>query len=339
MNLSNIQQNLTKTSKSSSILPGAPWLIAHKSMLGVNKPYKFTLNHQDYVIWQTNRGEVFALNNICPHMQAPLSDGWICRERNSIVCPFHALEFNGAGKLCREGEREGQAIAEPLELIIKGDLIWTYGIHQPKLPVPNLIPQMTEGYQFLGVAGVKTIQGEFLKCLKINYDFNHAIATHREPFNFDRIHITNYQKNGFYSRLEQKIGRTQNTWKEIINNPALLIAPKTLDNHFEYAFPSTASLITKANFGQLAQFFLIYPESKNSTKTFVLLYIKPKNRFNKFLLLLLKSHFLKSFDLVVEQDSRAVEMLYPEQKPKIRLPREEIMFDAEKLYREWDSNQ
>ena len=330
-----IEQNLTETSKSSAILPGAPWLIAHKSMLGVNKPYKFTFNQQDYVMWQSQGGEVFALNNICPHMQAPLSDGWICRERNTITCPFHALEFNGEGKLYREGKVEGQAITQPLELIVEGDLIWTYGIHQPKLPVPNLIPRITEGYQFLGIAGEKSIQAEFLKCLKINYDFNHAIAAHREPFKFDKIEISNYQENGFYPTLEQELVRTQNTWREIIDNPALLTAPKTLHNHFEYAFPSISSLITKMDFGQLAQFFALYPESQNSTKTFALLYIKPKNKLNQFLSSLLKRHFLKSFDLVVEQDSHALENLYPEQKPKIRLPKEEIMFYAEKLYREW----
>lgn len=33
----------------SPILPGAPWLIAHKSMLGVTRPNKITLNGQDYV--------------------------------------------------------------------------------------------------------------------------------------------------------------------------------------------------------------------------------------------------------------------------------------------------
>ena len=40
-------QNLTETTDSSAILPGAPWLIAHRSMLRINKPYKFSLNHQD----------------------------------------------------------------------------------------------------------------------------------------------------------------------------------------------------------------------------------------------------------------------------------------------------
>jgi phenylpropionate dioxygenase-like ring-hydroxylating dioxygenase large terminal subunit len=79
------------------ILPGTPWLVAHRSMVGINQPYKITLNSQDYVLWQNKQGEIFALENTCPHMQAPLSEGWICESRNSIACPFHALEFDGEG--------------------------------------------------------------------------------------------------------------------------------------------------------------------------------------------------------------------------------------------------
>ena len=60
-----------------------------------------------------------------------------------------------------------------------------------------------------------------------------------------------------------------------------------------------------------------------------------KNKLNQLLYLILKNSFLKAFDLVVEQDARALATLYVEQKTKISLPREEIMFHAEKLYYEW----
>jgi phenylpropionate dioxygenase-like ring-hydroxylating dioxygenase large terminal subunit len=105
------------------ILPGAPWLIAHKSMLGVNKPNKISLNDHDYVLWQNRKGEVFAIDNVCPRMQAPLSDGWICPERDTIACPFHALEFDGQGKLYKEGKHEVQAITKPLDIIVANDCI------------------------------------------------------------------------------------------------------------------------------------------------------------------------------------------------------------------------
>ena len=103
------------------ILNGAPWLIAHRSMLGINRPYKITLNGFDYVLWQNSNGEISALDNVCPHMQAPLSNGWICELSNSIACPYHALEFDGEGRLLKDGEGKGEPLTKQLELIVKDD--------------------------------------------------------------------------------------------------------------------------------------------------------------------------------------------------------------------------
>jgi nitrite reductase (NADH) small subunit len=37
-------------------------------------------------------GELSALDNICPHRQGPLGQGWLTGE--AIVCPWHAWSFN-----------------------------------------------------------------------------------------------------------------------------------------------------------------------------------------------------------------------------------------------------
>ena len=58
----------------SSMLTGAPWLLAHKSMLRTNLPAKVSLYGTDYVIWQGESGAVHALPNACPHMGAMLSE-------------------------------------------------------------------------------------------------------------------------------------------------------------------------------------------------------------------------------------------------------------------------
>jgi phenylpropionate dioxygenase-like ring-hydroxylating dioxygenase large terminal subunit len=79
----------------SSRLPGTPWLLAHKSMLQKDRPQKISLQGNDYVLWLDENGEVQALPNACPHMGAMLSEGWC--DRGKVVCPFHALQFDGAG--------------------------------------------------------------------------------------------------------------------------------------------------------------------------------------------------------------------------------------------------
>lgn len=314
------------------ILPGAPWLIAHKSMLGVNKPNKITLNGQDYAIWQNQKGEVFALDNVCPHMQAPLSDGWICQERNTITCPFHALEFDKKGRIYQEDKQDVQPIIKPLEIIIYNNCIWTYAGFEPRLQIPELHQRIVDKYEFIGVTGEKSIQGDFLSNLMVNYDYNHQNGTHKELFQITSCKVSSFEENGYYAKVEQALTRAENTLGEIIKNPALGTLPKVLNNTLEYAFPSTTVLFANTPITSIAQTHILYPEAENRTKTFILFYAKFKNPLVKFLL---KNSFLQAAATVIDQDTKALESLYPRQKPKIRLPNEEIMLYAEKLYHDW----
>jgi phenylpropionate dioxygenase-like ring-hydroxylating dioxygenase large terminal subunit len=323
------------------ILPGAPWLIAHRSILGINQPYKVTLNSQEYVLWQNAQGRIFALENICPHMQAPLSNGWICESHDTIACPFHALEFDGEGRLCKDGLAQGQAIAQSLELVVQRDLIWTYGGFSPRLPIPDLIPRRSQGLEFLGVAGEKSIQADFLSCIKINYDFNHQNGSHRKSFRIRDNPVHKFEPDGYFAKVEQTFIRESNTLKEILANPALLSTPQTYRSDLEYTFPSTTMFNAEVDFGQIPQFYILYPETDRRTKTFVLCYGEWKNPLFRLpgLNVLAKNALLKATATVVEQDSATLESLYPQQKPKIRLPKEEIMVYVEKLYREWQPHE
>ncbi|NJM45130.1 MAG: Rieske 2Fe-2S domain-containing protein [Alkalinema sp. RU_4_3] len=319
------------------VLPGAPWLVAHRSMLSLNKPYKITLNSQDYVLWQNTQGEIFALENICPHMQAPLSEGWICESRNSIACPFHALEFNGNGQLLKDGEPNGQAIAKTLELVVQGDLIWTYGGFDPRLPIPDLISRRTKGLSFLGVAGEKSIHASFLSCIKINYDFNHQNGSHRASFKIRENPIHTFEEDGYRARVELTFLREDNTLSEILENPALFSIPKSYRSELEYSFPSTTMFRAEVDIGHVPQFFILYPETEHRTKTFVLCYGKWKNPLFQLpgINAIARRSLMQSTAKVVEQDLATLESLYPLQKPRIRLPREEIMTYVERLYSEW----
>ena len=37
-------------------------------------------------------GELSALDNICPHRQGPLGQGWV--EGEAVICPWHSWAFN-----------------------------------------------------------------------------------------------------------------------------------------------------------------------------------------------------------------------------------------------------
>ncbi|MEC4814413.1 MAG: Rieske 2Fe-2S domain-containing protein [Scytonema sp. PMC 1069.18] len=315
------------------ILPGAPWLIAHRSMLGINKPYKVTLNHRDYVLWQNQQGQVFALDNICPHMQAPLSDGWICQniESTTIACPFHALEFDGQGRLHNCGKVGTQPLLTPLEIVIKDDCIWTYGGYTPKIPIPDLIPEVSAGMRFLGVAGEKSICGTFLDSISINYDYNHQNGTHRELFGIKANRIPVFEHEGYWAKVVQELDRNDSTWNDILRNPLVLTAPKTYIGTLEYAFPALTTFRADFPIGKILQVHVLYPETATQTKTFVLVY----SQLHPILKPLLRRFLLSAVATVVEQDTYAIETSYPRQPAKILLPNEEIMFHAQKLYREW----
>ena len=317
------------------ILPGTPWLIAHKSMLGVNRPNKITLNGQDYVLWQNSKGEVFALDNVCPHMQAPLDRGWVCVERDTITCPFHALEFDGEGRLDRDSKQSRSVLTHPLELTLMGDCVWTYGGCEARLPIPDVIDRRSQGFHFVGVTGQHSVRGDFLSNLLINYDYNHVKGTHRELFKIEANEISNYRVNDCQIELDQKILRARNSFKELLTNPLLGLLPQIYSNRFEYSFPSLNTLIGEFPVGKVLQVIVIYPETENQTRTFTLVYAQS----NPVLLALSKPFLLRSAAEIVEQDVMSVESLYPRQPPKIKLPDEEIMLHAEKLYRNWEQRQ
>lgn len=327
------------------ILPGAPWLIAHRSMLGVNKPFKVRLNHQDYVLWQNTQGDIFALENICPHLQAPLSNGWICAERNTITCPFHAQEFDGQGHYCpqnfhhqEDASGKGYPLLKSLPLEIRGDLIWTCGEHPAKLPIPDLIEQGSAGYEFVGIAGYTSIRGSFLENLLVNYDYNHQNGTHREMFRLKEIQVSDYQEEGYRTTLKQHVVRDQNTLAEILKNPVLKLLPQTWTNDFEYAFPCLTALKGDLPFGKIFQIHSLYPEDETHTRTFILLFAQISHPVVKLLKTLLRPSLLDTANTIIQQDSAAIEASYPRQPRKIRLPNEHIMDYAEKLYEDWHQN-
>lgn len=49
------------------------------------------------------QGELHALDNVCPHRQGPLGQGWI--EGTAVMCPWHAWAFDLRTGIAEEPER------------------------------------------------------------------------------------------------------------------------------------------------------------------------------------------------------------------------------------------
>jgi nitrite reductase/ring-hydroxylating ferredoxin subunit len=64
------------------------------------KPVRVEVDGVGLVVCQTQPGEVSAFGEFCPHLAAPMADGWV--DRGRIVCPWHGSWFEAeSGEVLR----------------------------------------------------------------------------------------------------------------------------------------------------------------------------------------------------------------------------------------------
>jgi phenylpropionate dioxygenase-like ring-hydroxylating dioxygenase large terminal subunit len=300
-----------------NLLAGAPWLIAHKSMLNPNQPMKISLLGQDYVLWQDAAGRVQALPNACPHMGAMLSAGWC--EDGKVVCPFHALAFDGAGCTVLPGSgKQTQSLLQPLELIIQGDFIWSYGGAAAKLPIPTILMDYAQEYEFIGSIGDVSIQTDLLSMLLNMHDYNHQNGTHRSMFRVEEVNFQTFVDEGLHSHAYYNMPRSQPTLSEMFSNPAVLAIPKVIQAHLENIFPCLVIFHGESAIGSVKQIHVFVPESATHTRTYVLMYGQARSPIFR----LVKQNFLALAGTVIEQDAAILAKIYRDAPQNIKLNNE-----------------
>lgn len=74
------------------------WYVVGKSSdFVMDVPQKVTVWDKHYVVWKNATDHFHGLDDACSHKGASLSKGQVYN--NSIICPYHAYEFNCDGKL------------------------------------------------------------------------------------------------------------------------------------------------------------------------------------------------------------------------------------------------
>lgn len=303
-------------------LQGSPWLLAHRSMLKLHQPKKFSLFGEDYVLWQDLQGTISALPNACPHMGAMLSEGWCVPQTDgssTVVCPFHALAFDRTGCTVLPGSNKPtKSLMQPLELVIQGDFIWTYGGYEPKIPIPNLMNEIASEYEFIGVTGDRSIPTDILSLLLNMHDYNHQNGTHRELFEIEEVQVKQFIDSGLHSHAFLVQPRKQPTLPEILHNPAQLALPKVLEAHLENYFPFMGVMHGDNKLLSLKECHFYLPEASGRSRVFVLMYM----RAHLPIAHLLKRNLLKLVDVVVEQDAKILSRIYPNTPQRIKLNNE-----------------
>lgn len=303
------------------MLQGSPWLLAHRTMLK-NQPMKVSLYGNDYVIWQDTRGKISCLPNACPHMGAMLSSGWCVTKpdgSNVVACPFHALEFDGAGCTVLPGsDKPTKPLTQPLELIIQGDFVWSYGGYEPKIPIPTVMNEIASEYKFIGFVGDRTIKTDILTLLLNMHDYNHQNGTHRQLFEIEEVQLKQFIDNGLHSHAYIEQPRTKPKLREIIKNPALLLMPKVLQAHLENFFPYMGIMHGESPLLSLKECHFYIPESSNQSRIYVLMFMKAHSPIAH----LLKGNLLRLIEVVIEQDADILGKLYANTPQHIKLNNE-----------------
>lgn len=303
-------------------LQGAPWLLAHRSMLKPNQPMKIYLLGHDYVLWQDSQGTIKALPNACPHMGAMLSQGWCVTKSDgssAIACPFHALEFDHLGCTFLPGSnKQTKSLMQPLELIVQGDFIWSYGGYEPQIPIPTLMNEIAAEYELIGVTGERTIPTDILSLLLNMHDYNHQNGTHRELFEIEEVQVKQFIDEGLHSHAYLSQPRKQPTFRDILKNPGQLAMPKVLEAHLENFFPFMGLLHAENKLLSLKECHFYLPEADHQSRVFVLMYMKAYSPIAH----LIKGNLLKLIDVVIDQDARILGSIYANTPQRIKLNNE-----------------
>ncbi|WP_104505477.1 aromatic ring-hydroxylating oxygenase subunit alpha [Acinetobacter indicus] len=94
-----------------------------------SQPQQVTLLDVKMALYRTESGDIQLVRDICPHRGVPLSKGWV--EGDEIVCPYHGLHYNRAGKCTKiPAQPDLTQISERFSLttfpvVLKYGLVWT----------------------------------------------------------------------------------------------------------------------------------------------------------------------------------------------------------------------
>ncbi|MFE1745169.1 Rieske 2Fe-2S domain-containing protein [Coleofasciculus sp. H7-2] len=305
-----------------SMLFGAPWLLAHKSMLVVNQPRKISLYGNDYVMWKDAAGAIHALPNACPHMGAMLSEGW-CEAHidgtSTVVCPFHALPFDSEGCTVLPGlGKKTLPQLKPLELTIQGNFIWSYGGYEPKVPIPIVLNDIADTYYFVGHTADISVETDLLTMLLNMHDYNHQNGTHRELFRITNVEFHQFIDNGHHSHAFYDMPTAPYSLAEKLRKLDLFLLPTTLKAHLENYFPFLVIFHGEMPLGKVAQCHIFVPEAENRTRTYILLFGQATHPAFK----LFGRTYLKFGKVVVDQDADILGKIYPNTPQKIKLNNE-----------------
>ena len=135
------QPTVCNLAMSSPKIDHGAWLpIASISSTNMKFPTRIEVAGSNYVVWHTSGGTINDVgcwsvqSDICPHRNAPLSQGRIDPVTKCIECPYHGWQFDARGSCSRipqldeqfEGKIPPGSDVLSLQTYITGDMLWAF---------------------------------------------------------------------------------------------------------------------------------------------------------------------------------------------------------------------
>lgn len=150
-----------------------------------DSPVAIKILNEPVVVFRTKDGSINALYDACPHRFAPLSLGKVKSDR--IACPYHGLEFNGAGQCVHNPHLRHMANGEtPATLTVKDyptaekyGMIWVW-MGDKELASDDKLPPMPllENDQYTWVHGQLDVKANYRMVIDNLLDLTHVEFLH-----------------------------------------------------------------------------------------------------------------------------------------------------------------
>lgn len=232
------------------------WYAVEFSQMVADAPQLVQLWGQRIVLFRDAKGEVFALNDACPHRGASLALGQV--NNGCMVCPYHGWHFQGDGKCVRIPANQAgaaipmQAKAKAYPVREKDGWIWLFW-GDPALSEPVPIPDIPHVYE----PELRAIGGDFH--WNVNYeraidnglDFAHAPFVHAGAFGnpdapeVGKLTITT-SEFGAQATVMLKPNSPKRLWRWLVRSK-----PQPVETKTGFALPNLTFLEVHLPFGRL----------------------------------------------------------------------------------------
>jgi phenylpropionate dioxygenase-like ring-hydroxylating dioxygenase large terminal subunit len=191
------------------------WYLVCRSSDIADRPVPLTRLNRKIVVWRDAEGAVHAVDDVCPHRRAPLSQGRIVPQ--GLACNYHGVVVNGSGTVVavppvHECPLVGRTMITGYPARDVAGAIWLYFSDGLDDVVPELdLPEQLTSDEWSGFIYAEEWKCNYQLPLDNRLDPMHAIYLHAESFTLGfgvtqsviKLHET---EHGFYIERDNQRG-------------------------------------------------------------------------------------------------------------------------------------